>query len=301
MATYQSRHQPRRQVVLTGKVNNTESYDRFYDIAYDALTQRRLPQLTLVAGQRLLRVVSGSLDIQRARCIAPGSSMNFGNRFSGPRLNGRPGQGALYVGTRAGVLREHAHYARLPPRGSPLQAGNPGTGLWRPGQHDATKNFIQQQKTGAAPPAGQQFHVYRLKQPMNFADLRVTALANLFMQLQVSGEGSRRYGLAGHAPFDLLAAAASDLFDYSASRGLADAVYDKRLESGQHGVCALSSRADTDSGLISSFHGDKTGGLVFAIFGADNQAVTELEPAAPPGKAHLATFNTFEAADAAML
>ena len=91
MATYQSRHQPRKHLVLTGKVKNVETYDRFYDIATDALLQRRLPQLTLPVGMKLLRVVNGGLDIHRARCVAPGSSMNFGNRFSGPRLDGRPG------------------------------------------------------------------------------------------------------------------------------------------------------------------------------------------------------------------
>ena len=198
----------------------------------------------------------------------------------------------------AGVLREHGHYARLQPAASALTS--PVAPLWRPGQPDATSQFVQQQKTGAAAPAGQLFHVYRLTQTLHFADLRVNTLATLFMQLQTSGLGRSRYGLADHAPFDMLAAAAGNLHDYSAARGLADAVFDQRRHSGHAGVGALSSRADTDIGLISGFHGDRSGGLVFAIFGADNQAITALEPAAPPAQAQLATFGTFSAAAAAL-
>lgn len=37
MPSYQSRYQPRRMTVITGKILHPETYDRFYDIAYEAL------------------------------------------------------------------------------------------------------------------------------------------------------------------------------------------------------------------------------------------------------------------------
>src|SRR5271169_4493090 len=136
MALYQSRFQPRRHTTLTGKINDVERYDRFYDIAFDALRRGRFPQVTLTVGRLLVRVMRGPYD---PRAIPPGSSMNVGNRFSGPRLDGRPGQGALYVGTIAGVLREHTHYALLQ-KSSSLQNAVPP--LWKPGAPDGTAAFM---------------------------------------------------------------------------------------------------------------------------------------------------------------
>lgn len=110
MQYYQSRYQARRHTTIQGKIQDVERYDRFYDIAYEALRDGRLPHLTLPAGALLVRRMTGPHDPLQ---IPPGSSMNTGNRFSGPRLDGRPGQGALYVATIAGVLREHTHYSLL--------------------------------------------------------------------------------------------------------------------------------------------------------------------------------------------
>ena len=90
MPTYQSRHQPRRQLIVCGKILNPESYDRFYDIATDALQRGQLPKMRLAAGQLVLRVVDARLTIGQAGRIAPGSSTNGNSRFSGPRLDGRP-------------------------------------------------------------------------------------------------------------------------------------------------------------------------------------------------------------------
>ena len=249
MPTYQSRYQPRRQLIFSGKIQRPETYDRFYDITTDALQRGQFPTMRLAAGQLVLRVVNGALTIGQAGSIAPSSSMNGNNRFSGPRLDGRHGQGALYVGTAAGVLRETAHYSLQTPAASKLTNVS-APPLWVPGTPDKTRDFIRQQKTGALAPGGQRFHLFRLKQPLLFADLRLRSLAPLLQQLRSSGEAKSRYGIVDWAPMELLVAAASESQDYSAARGFADAVFDQSYKTGHAGVCALSSRADTDSGMI---------------------------------------------------
>ncbi len=297
--TYQSRHQPRRQQTAGGKIKNPEQYDIFYDIAFDAMLRGDLPTMTVDTGRLMLRVVHARLSIEEARTIPPASSMNGNNRFSGARLDGRNGQGALYVGTVGGILREHAHYSLQSYPASKLGTAAPG--LFKPGSPDGTSAFMQQQKSGAMPLTAQRFHLFRLKHPLQFADLRLTALAPLFHRLRTSGEAKGRYGMVDHIPFEMLISAASDAQDYSAARGIADAVYDRRHSTGLAGVCAASSRADTDSGLIYETHGDPTGGLIFAIFEKDGTPVAALEPAAPPGKPNDATYDTFEAIAAAVI
>lgn len=300
MSTYQSRHQPRRQMIFSGKIQSPESYDRFYDIATDALQRGSLPTMRLAAGQLVLRVVNGMLTLVQAGSIPPGSSTNGNNRFSGPRLDGRHGQGALYVGTVAGVLRETAHYALQAPPVSKL-TGAPAPPLCIPGAPDKTRDFMQHQKAGALAPGGQRFHLFRLKQPLLFADLRLDALRPLFQQLRSSGEAKSRYGIVDWAPFDLLVSAASKSQDYSAARGIADAVSDQSGKTGHAGVCASSSRADTDSNMIVESHGDPTSGLIFAIFGQDGMTVSTLEPAAPKTDPNAAIFDTFAAITAAVV
>lgn len=297
--TYQSRHQPRRQQTAGGKIKNPEQYDMFYDIAFDAMVRGDFPTMTVDTGRLMLRVVNASLSIEQARTIPPGSSMNGNNRFSGPRLDGRNGQGALYVGTVAGILREHAHYSLQSYPASKFGSATPT--LFKPGAPDTTSAFMKQQKTGAKPLSPQRFHLFRLKYPLQFADLRLTALAPLFHRLRASGEAKGRYGMVEHIPFEMLISAASDAQDYSAARGIADAVFDRRHSTGLAGVCAASSRADTDSGLICDAHGDATGGLIFAIFEKDGAPIMALEPAAPPGKPNDAIYDTFEAIAAAVV
>jgi len=297
--TYQSRHQPRRQQTSGGKIKNAEQYDVFYDIAFDAMIRGDFPTMTVDTGKLMLRVVKAALSIEQARTIPPGSSMDGNNRFSGPRLDGRNGQGALYVGTVGGILREHAHYSLQTYPASKFGTATPT--LFKPGAPDTTSAFMQQQKTGAMPLSPQRFHLFRLRHPLQFADLRLTALAPLFHRVRTSGEAQGRYGMVGHIPFDMLLSAASDAQDYSAARGIADAVFDRRHSTGLAGVCAASSRADSDSGLIHQTHGDPTGGLIFAIFDKDGTPVAALEPAALPGKPNDAVYDTFEAIAAAVL
>jgi hypothetical protein len=133
MNTYQSRHQPRRQMTVSGKIHNPALYDRFYDIAYDAMLRGHFPSMTLPAGKLVLRVVNSALTIEQARAIPPGSAMNGDNRFSGARLDGRHGQGALYVGTVGGILREHAHYSLQPPRN--VEAAEAAAAAGHAGRH----------------------------------------------------------------------------------------------------------------------------------------------------------------------
>ena len=280
MSVYQSRNQPRRQTTIAGKIKDVERYDRYYDIAYDALQKRSFPRMTLPVGSLMVRVMKGPYN---ARAIPPGSSTGIWNRFNGIRLDGRAGHGALYVGTVAGVLREYAHYS-LP------DAGTPPPQIWKASTPDVTSAFMRGQRTGAAPVnVDTKFYLFRLSRPLHFADLRTTALAPFMAQLRASG--ARRYGLDSEAQVDFLATAASGPDDYSASRGIADAVYDQRRLTGIAGVCAFSSRADRDSGLIVDSEGDTTGGLIYAIFGADSAEVTALTPV--PKSASQAGFDTY--------
>jgi hypothetical protein len=289
--TYQSRHQPRRQQTAGGKIKNPVLYDVFYDLAFDAMVRGDFPTMTVDGGKLMLRVVNSALTIEQARTIPPGSSMNGNNRFSGPRLDGRNGQGALYVGTVGGILREHAHYSLQSYPTSKLGVAAPA--LVKPGAPDKTSAFMQQQKAGAMPLSPQRFHLFRLKHPLSFADLRLTAIAPLLQRLRASGELRERYGMVDHLPFDMLVSAASEAQDYSAARGIADAVFDRRHSTGLAGVCAASSRADSDTGLVFDTHNDPTGGLIFAIFEKDGAPIAALEPAAPPGKPNDAIYDTY--------
>jgi len=286
MPFYQSQYQPRRQTTVMGKIADVERYDRFYDIAYDALRLGRFPQLVLPAGRLVVRAMKGPYD---ARGIPPSSSVSTENRFSGLRLDGRAGQGALYVGTIDGVLREHAHYSLVPKR-TGLQSAAPPR-MWKPGASDNTSTFIQSQKAGAPPPsATSKFYIFRVARSLRFADLRLTSLAPFMTQLRVTGEGAERYQIAKESPVDFQISAVGTAVDYSASRGIADAVFDQRASTGHAGVCALSSRADTDSGLVVGSDLDPTGGLVFAIFGQDSTTVSAL---VPPKDSAQASFNTY--------
>jgi hypothetical protein len=281
VAVYQSRHQPRRQTTIAGKIEDVERYDRYYDIAYDAIQNRMFPTIALREGSLIVRGNDYRYD---ARVIPPGSSMKLTNRFSGARLDGRPGQGALYVGTITGVLREHTHYSLPAWKKQPDKVWGRSTG-------DATAELMREQRTGQpAPNPLLRFYLYRVNQTLNFADLRITSNVSLMTRLLRMG-GAQRYGLADAVIVDFLARASSHPHDYSASRGIADAVFDLRKLSGHAGVCSFSARADTDSGLVGSAEGDVTGGLTYAIFGADMSEVSTLTPV-PKTPGNLA-FDTF--------
>jgi hypothetical protein len=291
MPSYQSRNQPRRHTTLTGRINNVERYDRFYDITFDALQGGRFPQFTLTAGHALVRVMTGPYD---PRQIPPGSSVNTANRFSGPRLDGRPGQGALYLGTTAGVLREHAHYTLLQ-KSSGLRSPVPP--LWKPGSSDQTTAFMGAQRSGASPTnAATKFYLLRVEQALRFADLRVTSLGHFMTELRGS---ARRYGIDSSTPLDFLSSAASISDDYSASRGIADSVFDQRNSTGNVGVCAFSSRADTDSGIVLMSSDNPSDDLVFAIFGSDSTIIPALTPV--PASATQLGFDRYSDVRAALV
>jgi hypothetical protein len=63
-----------------------------------------------------------------------------------------------------------------------------------------------------------------------------------------------------------------------AMQRLADALADAAPRTGHAGICALSSRADTESGLFIDDHGDATGGLVLALFGTPGHTVSSVRP-----------------------
>jgi hypothetical protein len=117
-------------------------------------------------------------------------------------------------------------------------------------------------------------------------------------ELQSSPGSARQYGIESSPPLDFQISAANNSDDYSASRGMADAVFDQRGLTGAVGVCAFSSRADTDSGIVLVSNDDRTGGLVFAIFGSDFSVVSALT-LVPADSTH-AGFDTYSALRAAI-
>jgi hypothetical protein len=284
---YQSRHQPRRQTTVTGKIDDVERYDRYYDITYEGILNRMFPSIGLAAGSLVVRVNNPKYD---ARVIPPGSATKLTNRFSGLRLDGRAGQGALYIGTIGGVLREHAHYSMPGWKKQPEK-------VWKPSASDATSEFMREQRAGAAVDPNLKFFLYRMNETLQFGDLRLTSLAS-FMKRMLGAGGAQRYGLSDRAVIDFLAKAASNPSDYSASRGMADAIFDLRKLSRLSGVCAFSSRADRDSGVVVSTEGDATGGLIHAVFGADSTTVSSLTPV--PKNASSLEFDTFAELSAAV-
>lgn len=287
MPAYQSRHQPRRQTTVTGKIDDVERYDRYYDITYEGVLNRMFPSIGLAAGSFVVRVNNPKYD---ARVIPPGSATKLTNRFSGLRLDGRAGQGALYIGTIGGVLREHAHYSMPGWKKQPEK-------VWKPSTSDATSEFMREQRAGAAVDPSLKFFLYRMNETLQFGDLRLTSLAS-FMKRMLAAGGAQRYGLSDRAVIDFLAQAASNPSDYSASRGMADAIFDSRKLSRLSGVCAFSSRADRDSGIVVSTEGDATGGLIHAVFGADSTTISSLTPV--PKNASSLAFDTFAELSAAV-
>jgi hypothetical protein len=257
--TYKSLFYPRVQTTVTGKVQSTDTYDLYYDMVRLAARDRALPMANVDAGELLIRKSKYTID--QTKRIPPRSDESLSNRYSGRRLDGSTGQGALYLASLSGVLREHTHYS------TPAAKG-----LWLPGRHDVTGAFMSGQKGGAKLPAGEHFHVYRAGSDLRTADLRLETLFRFFTRYQ--------FGIAKNVPLDLLVNAVSSPTDYSAARGMADAVFDSRRQSGAAGLLATSARADSDSGLILGSHGDDSGSNVIALLGMPDTVVDALTPVA---------------------
>lgn len=268
MAAYISRHSPRRQMIVSGKIASGESYDRFYDMTWEALQGNRMPLLTAPAGSLLFRWLS--LDIEKARTIAPAekSSKSLSNRYSGARLDGKPGQGALYLATLGALLRENVHYS-----GPRIQSA-----LWTPGDPDQLRAAVTKAAV-TTPSAGapKYFHVYRLKHPLRLANIRAVALVTLFRGLLLQGAHSK-FGLNRDVSAEVLAQRVVDPSDYSAARGMADAIGDLAPRQKLDGMTATSARGDTDSGAILDAYGDGVEGYVYAVFGPADRRLDVLEP-----------------------
>ena len=283
--SYTSRNQARTaltEIPSAIPFKSIERYDVYYDLTYDACARRVLPFMTVRKNSVMIRNTSKGLDIEQGRTIDSGdynrdsSAMVNHNRYSGRRLNRMPGQGALYTATISGVLREHAHYTG--PGSSHLYV----SGRDKP-HPDKLKQFISNERNQGGS-TQRNFHLYTLETDLFFADLRLSRLFRFFASLPANV--LKRYGIAENSSAQLLAAKVNDPIDYSAARGMADAVYDAPMAKGHyHGVCAFSARADSDNGMIYGGDNDPTTGLVFAIFGAPGTVVSSLKP--------VQTFSTF--------
>jgi hypothetical protein len=125
--------------------------------------------------------------------------------------------------------------------------------------------------TGGAPlGAGESLHVYRAEDDVLTADLRLQSMFRFFSRYQ--------FDIADKVPLELLVNAVSSPHDYSASRGMADAVYDSRQYSGVAGLIATSARADSDSGLLLGSHDDPKGSNVIALLGTPGSVAGVLKP-----------------------
>jgi hypothetical protein len=126
MPTYVSRHNSRKQLVVLGeRIASAESYDRFYDIGWEGFQRRALPLVWLEAGRLLFRYSEATIEQSRTLREVDKSTSSRRARYSGIRLSGREGQGALYMGSLGGVVRERVHYSEAAlGRGSSCRAAS---------------------------------------------------------------------------------------------------------------------------------------------------------------------------------
>jgi hypothetical protein len=278
--SYISRYKPRKMTTLKGLVESSGKYDRYYDFVCDAVSPGILPTMTLPIGSLLLR--KSDRTIEESRTIPPSASTKLGNRYSGRRLDGTPGHGALYLASLSALLREHAHYSLPVHAGSGLMGNGGKPPLWLPGSSDRTRNFMTSEKAGpssAVKTTATDFHVYRAARSLVFADLRLASLHHFFYLLLGSESARRKYALSVNLPINFIASAVISEPDHSAGRGMADAIFDTRHKTGAVGVCATTARTDSDSGLVFDAHGDlKIEGYVYAVFGEPNKVVNDISP-----------------------
>ena len=60
-----------------GRISNLETYDRYYDIAVDAIERKKIPLVTLSAGSLLIRTTWSDLDSEQALTIDRGAPGGF--------------------------------------------------------------------------------------------------------------------------------------------------------------------------------------------------------------------------------
>ena len=277
MPTYVSRHNPRQQLVALGeRMMSVESYDRFYDIGWEALQRGILPLVKVPAGRLLFRFSEATIEQSRTLRAARFSSNSRTVRYSGMRLNGSEGQGALYLGSLGAIVREQVHYDK----------SRPPTGLVLPGGPDHTRAAVRSLQAGAGQAAAatsQPFHIYRLQGELLMADLRVRSLVQVFQSVLATPAARSRFGLSPLSSATGLMNAVLSPQDYSAARGLADAVHDVGTPRGLAGLVATSARGDSDTGVILDNLGDGVEGVVYALFGAAGARMDTLQPLASYG------------------
>ena len=276
MSTYVSQRNHRKLTVSTGNIRSLERYDRYYDFTCD-LAERGLLPVEWPVGANVFCKASAAFDVERARTIPPmeHSGLSLNNRYSGRRLDGISGEGALYVASLPGLIREHAHYAtRRDPE--PLGSSPRTLGLARPGGVDATRAFLEKELSTKS--AGSAlFHVYTLQRPLRLVDLRVRCLFRLFSTYLADADSRKRYGISMDTPTDFLSSAVTSPSDYSASRGVADAVSDARRRMFVDGICATTSRGESDSGLVLGLAGEASGAIQ-VLFGTPRTKIEALKP-----------------------
>lgn len=276
MPTYTSRHNPRKQLIVLGeRVASTEAYDRYYDVGWEAFQRGVLPLLLLEAGRLVFRYSNATIEQSRTVRAAEFSTNARRVRYSGIRLNGLEGQGALYLASLGGIVRERVHYAGV---------GQPR--LILPGGPDLTRSAVRSLSTGpgqASSTAPKPFHVYRLQDSLLMADLRIRTLAQVFRDLLAAPGARTRFGISPAASATGMLHSVLAPNDYSAARGLADAVYDAGTLRGIAGLIATSARGDNDAGVTLDNHGDGAEGLVYALFGRAEQRLGVLQPVASYG------------------
>lgn len=267
-----SRHNPRKHVVIQGRIGSVSTYDTYYDLAIDALTRNRMPIVFTEPGHIFLRWARAkhTPNINAARTVPPAdfSSMDKDNRFSGIRLDGKPGQGAIYTASITGSLREFTHYQQTNKERMVL-----------PGKMDQTRQFMRNQ-VSTANTSDILFHIYRGLRRTFFADMRLSSanVQRLFAEVARSPSARNIYGMSSNVTGESLVRAFIDAKDTSASRGFADAVADYRGHLALDGVVADSARSDSDMGLVTAEFGPDVAGTNYIFFGSPGQVHQCLVP-----------------------
>jgi len=150
-----------------------------------------------------------------------------------------------------------------------------------PGAPDRLRQAAKATSAGQAIGTGAStslFHVYRAKVPIRVAHLRVMTLARLFASLLTPPGARTHFGFSESAPTDMLVQMVLDPNDYSAARGLSDAIANTASSNNVGGLCATSARGDSDTGAILDAYGDGVEGIVYALFGRASAYIDALQP-----------------------
>lgn len=205
------------------KIQNIQLYEAVYQATLRLAKKNLLPVVSRHTNERVYRSVPPGTwytGPAAALKIAPGSDTSDDNRFSGVRPDGRPGNGALYLGSWDGVRCEVEYYNVLQEM-----------------LRDNTVNptLLEAVASGSVNLDVEAFYGRKSVEARLTKDVSVVDIAGAAALLQQDAQVQRflRHGVEHEIVSD----------DYSFCRGMAHGVYDAKIAA--RGVTMQSARAWT--------------------------------------------------------